>query len=440
MNSDVLRDAVAAKAAAGLLSSLDSRTKDDALERMASALEGATDRLYATNQKDVDAARALLSAGRLKESAYARLSLNSESIPQMARSIRAVRTLGDPVGRVLFRTELDDNLELKKVTCPFGVLAAIVEARPDAVVQLAALALKSGNALMIKAGAEISHTSGVIVRILQDALTRDETIPREALTNVCGREAVMHLLKLAEFVDLVIPRGSAELIRVVRENTRIPVLGHSDGVCHIYVHSAADIKMAINVILDSKTQAPSTCNAVETVLVDRALAGGFLPLLTHALRERGVQLRGCETAVSICGQDIGRVEATEWHTEYGALTLAIRVIDGCKEAVAHINQFGSHHTDCIITEDAVQAERFSRAVDSAGVFQNVSTRFSDGYRYGLGAEVGISTGKLHARGPVGLDGLVTYKYILSGSGQCVSQYIGQNARRFKHEGQSLDYV
>jgi glutamate-5-semialdehyde dehydrogenase len=285
---------------------------------------------------------------------------------------------------------------------------------------------------MIKAGAEIARTTEVLLAIFKSAYER-AGISADALVNVKSREELHELLKLDKYIDLVVPRGSSELVRFISSTTRIPVLGHADGVCHIYVDAAADLNLATSVILDSKIQAPATCNAVETVLVDRRIASGFIPKLINLLQLGGVKVRGCEETRTIYGTRVDVVNDNEWHTEYGSLTLALRVVESCDDAIAHVNHFGSHHTDSIITEDQQAADKFLREVDSAGVFHNVSTRFSDGYRYGFGAEVGIATGKLHARGPVGLEGLVTYKYILVGKGQCVSQYIGARARKFKHE-------
>ena len=426
--SSILQDAIGAKEASRSLAVLDSATKNDGLQRMACVLEESEDVLLAENREDVQEAR----AQSLPSSALARMILTPERVRQMALGLRAVAALEDPVGKVLLRSELDDGLQLEKITSPFGVIAAIVEARPDAVTQLCALALKSGNALMIKAGAEIGRTTRAILAAFTKAL-EPTRIPSHAFTNVQGREAVHELLALQDYVDLVVPRGSSDLVRFVFANTRIPVIGHSDGICHIYVESSANREMAISLILDSKTQAPATCNAVETILVDQAIASEFLPVLIERLQSRGVKIRGCASTRAMCGSDVERVNETEWHTEYGDMTIAIRVVSGIGSAMNHIETFGSHHTDCIVTDDDDAAKRFLRGVDSAGVFHNVSTRFADGYRYGLGAEVGIATGKLHARGPVGVEGLVTYKYVLSGNGQCVGQYVGANARRFRHE-------
>ena len=424
--------AAAAKQSSHQLSALTPQAKQEVLEAAAAEIERSAEAIFEANRQDVIAARNGSSQDGLSSSALARMTLSEEKLMQMARSVNAVSGLEDPVGKVLLQSALDDGLELTRISCPFGVIAAVVEARPDAVVQLSALAFKSGNALMIKAGAEIGRTTEVLLGVFKSAYER-AGISADALINVKSREELHELLKLDYYIDLVVPRGSSELVRFISSNTRIPVLGHADGVCHIYVDAAADLNLATSVILDSKIQAPATCNAVETVLVDRRIASGFIPKLINLLQLGGVKVRGCEETRTIHGNGVDVVNDDEWHTEYGSLTLALCVVESCDEAIAHVNHFGSHHTDSIITEDQQAADKFLREVDSAGVFHNVSTRFSDGYRYGFGAEVGIATGKLHARGPVGLEGLVTYKYILVGKGQCVSQYIGARARKFKHE-------
>ena len=425
--------AASAKQASRELARLETDAKDAVLEQAARVLEESIEVLLDANRLDLQETQCDAAPRSFSSAALSRMTLTPDKIQQMATSVRGVAALKDPVGQVLLSAELDDGLELRRITCPFGVIAAVVEARPDAVVQLSALAFKSGNALMIKAGAEIGRTTKTLVDLLKGVFESHARVPVEAVTNIRTREELHELLALSEYIDLVVPRGGAALVRFVSANTRIPVLGHADGVCHIYVDAAADLNMAFSVILDSKVQAPATCNAVETVLVDRAVAGDFVPELVRVLRLGGMKVRGCEITREIVDDDVELLSEAEWSTEYGALTLAIRIVDGCGEAIAHINHFGSHHTDCIMTEDEQTADCFLREVDSAGVFHNVSTRFSDGYRYGFGAEVGISTGKLHARGPVGLEGLVTYKYVLAGKGQCVSQYLGPRARRFKHE-------
>jgi glutamate-5-semialdehyde dehydrogenase len=431
MAYDVAADARAARAAARVLANVTSARKNAVLARMAGALEAAWPELERANALDVAEAEAAAAAGALKNSLVERLRLSEDKLRQMVQSVREVEALPDPVGQVRLHRLLDDGLELKKVTFPFGVVAAIVEARPDAVVQLAALAVKSGNALMIKAGVEATRTSQCAVDIMAGAIA-EAGIPAAALTLVKGRDAVRQLLRLNEWIDLVVPRGGADLVRYVMENSTIPVLGHADGVCHIFIDRHADQTMALEVVLDSKVQAPSVCNAVETVLVDEAIASEFLPRLVCHLKPAGVKLLGCRRSVEIAKGEIVEIAPQAWHTEYGDLTLAIRVVAGLEEAIEHIETFGSRHTDCIITRDQPTAERFLNSIDSANVFHNVSTRFSDGFRYGFGAEVGISTGKLHARGPVGLDGLVTYRYQLSGRGQLVRDYVGKGAKPFKH--------
>lgn len=414
MAHDTVADARAAHAASRVLRTLSGEQKDQALEAVACELELSSAEILAANQVDMQQAEAAAARGELKSSLVARLKLTDAKLAQMLQSLRAVMSLPDPSGRILLRSELQDGLELQRVTCPFGVLAAIIEARPDAVTQIVALALKSGNALLLKAGAEAASTTQALMQAIRRGLRQSE-VPENAICNVVGREAVKELLGLEQYIDLVVPRGGNSLVQYVKDNTRIPVMGHADGVCHIFVDQSGQQDMALRIIRNAKVQAPSTCNAVETVLVHQAIADQFLPKLAEMLRSEQVKVRGCERTRAVIEAE--PVNEGEWHTEYGDLTIAIRVVDGVREAIDHINQYGSKHTDSIISEDRAAVARFMDEVDSAGVFHNASTRFSDGYQYGFGAEVGISTSKLHARGPVGLDGLVTYKYKLFGSGQ-----------------------
>ena len=329
------------------------------------------------------------------------------------------------LGRVLLRTLLDDGLVLEKVSVPLGLLAIIFEARPDAITQISALAIKSGNAVILKGGKEVERTMRAVLEAIHAALRDSGVVEEAAVTGVYGRAPVEELLKLDGVVDLVIPRGSNALVQHIQKNTNIPVLGHADGVCHVYIDSAADVEMAIAVAVDSKVQYPAVCNAVETILVHRGIAGSVLPALVEAFEAKQVKVRGDErTRELVPGRSVDLVGDDEWHTEYSDLIVAIRVVDDLDAALEHIERFGSHHTDAIVTGDAVAAKRFMDEVDSANVLHNCSTRFSDGFRYGFGSEVGISTSKLHARGPVGLEGLVTYKYRLTGSGQVVKDYAG----------------
>jgi len=378
--------------------------------------------------------RAAEISGGLSPATMARLKLDAAKLREMAEQMRAVAQLADPLGRVLDAVEMDNSsggLSMQKVSVPLGMLAVIFEARPDAVTQIAALAMKSGNAVILKPGREVERTATVLVRVLREALAREALSP-DAISLVLGRESVVELLNLYGLVDMVIPRGSRELVEFVQANTRIPVLGHAEGVCHIYVDRAADEALALRVIDDAKTDYPAACNAVETVLVHREIAAEFLPRLALRLREHSVKLYGDATA-QMLARDFAIAPVEDWHTEYGELALSIGVVASLEAAMEHIHTYGSAHTEAIVTDDLETAERFLREVDAASVMHNASTRFADGFRYGFGAEVGISTSKLHARGPVGLEGLTTYKYVVRGHGHLAGDYRGDKARAFTHK-------
>lgn len=388
--------------------------------------------LLKANAQDLEAADHMVANGEISAATFERLRLTNKKIAEMVQSMLAVAELPDPIGRVLQRTELDTNLVLEKITCPLGVLAIIFEARPDAVTQISALGLKSANAVILKAGREVERTASALVKIIRQALTKSG-IPEDSVALVTGRESVHELLGMSDVVDMVIPRGSKHLVEFIQANTRIPVLGHAEGVCHIFVDAAADPEMALAIIDDAKTDYPAACNAAETVLVHEKIAKSFLPRLAERLQARHVVLRGCEnTRAILAGEYVEAVPDNEWHREYLDLMLAVRVVNSVDDAIDHIHSCGSAHTETIVTQDPIVAERFLAEVDSAGVFHNASTRFADGYRYGFGAEVGISTCKLHARGPVGLEGLTTYKYVLRGAGQIARDYQGENAKLFTH--------
>ncbi|MGD0648779.1 MAG: glutamate-5-semialdehyde dehydrogenase [Acidobacteriaceae bacterium] len=426
--------AEAAKGASRVLAGLDEVKRNAALEAMALAMESAGAELLAANVEDVRAEGGSLSAATL-----ARLKLDAGKHAEMAEQVRSVARLPDPLGRVLDAIELDEGLNLTKISVPLGVLAVIFEARPDAVTQIAALAIKSGNAVLLKAGKEVERTAEVLVRVLREALV-EQGLPADAVLLVVGRERVQELLGMHGLVDLVIPRGSKELVEYVQANTRIPVLGHAEGVCHIYVDESADEALALRVIEDAKVDYPAACNAVETVLVHRAIAAEFLPKLAERLRAKGVALHG-DAMVRELLRGVEVEAVADWHTEYGELAISLGVVAGLDEAMEHIHTHGSSHTESIVAEDAAVAERFLREVDAASVMHNASTRFADGFRYGFGAEVGISTSKLHARGPVGLEGLTTYKYVLRGTGQVAGDYRvakerGEHARAFTHRRES----
>ena len=438
MNARVREVASAAKAASRVLAPMDEARRNDALEAMAEAVDSAATELFAANEEDLRAAAELSEAETLSASTMSRLKLNEGKLREMVEQIRSVAALPDPLGRTLDAVELDDadpmrgrgapGLRMQKVSVPLGVLAVIFEARPDAVTQIAALALKSGNAVILKPGKEVERTAVALVEVLRGAL-RSVGLPEDAVSLVLGRERVNELLAMHDAVDMVIPRGSKALVEYVMGNTRIPVLGHAEGICHIYVDLAADEQLALRVIDDAKLDYPAACNAVETVLVHRDIAADFVPKLAEHLGRRGVAMHGDAAVRALVA---GMEPVAAWDHEYGEPELAIGVVESMDAAIEHIHRHGSSHTESILTEDAAAAERFLREVDAAGVFHNASTRFADGFRYGFGAEVGISTSKFHARGPVGLDGLTTYKYVLRGHGHVAGDYRGANARAFTH--------
>lgn len=410
--------------AARQLAVLSTQDRNDAIAAIANALEASQKDIIAANQADCGAAQ----AEGISPALYARLKLGETKLKGAIAGVQDVAKLPDPVGTIQIHRELDENLTLKRVTCPLGVLGIIFEARPEALIQITSLAIKSGNGVILKGGKEALQSCQVLTRIIRDALAQTKVDPN-VVQLLTTRAEIRALLDLDEYVDLIIPRGSNSFVRYVQDNTRIPVLGHADGVCHLYVDKAAEIDKAITVIIDAKTQYPAACNAIETLLIDREIAPAFLPQLQAKMPQ--VELRG-DTAT----QAIIKVKpATEqdWSTEYSDLILAVKIVDSVEAAITHINTYGSKHTDAILTEDSTTAQTFLNQVDAAGVYHNCSTRFADGFRYGFGAEVGISTQQMPPRGPVGLEGLVTYKYQVVGNGQIAATYSGENAKPFTHK-------
>jgi glutamate-5-semialdehyde dehydrogenase len=414
----------ATRQAARLLAKVAPDLKDRALEAIALELERQKAPILAANQVDVAEAE----AAKLAKSLIGRLKLDSAKFDAMVSGVRDVCRLADPVGLRQIHRELDRGLVLERLTCPLGVVGIIFEARPDAVTQIVSLAIKSGNGLLLKGGSEAVRSCEAIVNAIHQALTTTAIAP-EAIQLLTTRAEILEILALDKEIDLIIPRGSNELVRYIQENTKIPVLGHADGICHLYVDRAADLAQAIAIAVDAKTQYPSACNAIETLLVHQEIAAQFLPEVAKVLTE--VELRGCDRSKKILA-NLKTATELDWQTEYCDLILAIKIVDDLEAAILHINQYGSHHTEAIITEDAIAAQTFIADVDAAGVFHNCSTRFADGFRYGFGAEVGISTQKMPPRGPVGLEGLITYKYQLKGEGQIVATYSGENAKTFTH--------
>ena len=431
--SAVIESARQARLAAAALAHLPSEVKNAALESIARQLWDRADEILEANKYDLAAAHVAVRGGEMSESLFGRLKLDRGKLEALASGVTEIATMEDPVGKVTLAVELDEGLRLYRVACPIGVVAVIFEARPDALVQIAALCLKSGNAVLLKGGREAERSNRALFDVIHTA-TIEAGVPSAAMTLLESREDVKEILSAKDYVDLIVPRGSNELVRYIQGNTAIPVLGHAEGLCHIYVDRAADFDMALKVIIDAKVQYPAVCNAVETVLVHREAAPEIMPKLIEELSSRGVEIR-CDEASALAAGISGLTRATEedWRTEYCDLTLSIKVVDSLNEAIEHINTYGSRHTDAIITNDAAAWERFFAEVDSAGVFWNASTRFADGHRYGFGAEVGISTGKLHPRGPVGLEGLLSYKYKLVGAGHTVGEYTGPGGKTFTHK-------
>lgn len=420
-----------AKAAALRLSGLPSVAKNRALEAVAAALVTHEPAILTANQRDVDRSSQLVARGVLAKPLLDRLKLTSHKVHDMAAGVRSVARLPDPVGRTLSAIELDTGLELRQVTCPIGVIGAIFESRPDAVPQIASLCWKAGNAVIMKGGSEAQESNQVIGQCIRQAIASVEAACIDAVQLVETREDVRALLQLDTSIDLFIPRGSNEFVRYIQEHTRVPVLGHAEGLCHAYVDRQADLDRAVAICYDAKVQYPAVCNAIETVLVHRDMAPQFLPRMARAYMQAGVEMRGCAAACALV-PGMRAATAADWATEYLDLIVSIRVVESLEEAIAHIHRYGSGHTDTIITEDAIAAAQFLDQVDSATVMHNASTRFADGFRFGKGAEVGISTNKTHARGPVGLEGLVIYKYRLVGQGQVVADYVGPQAKPFTH--------
>jgi len=421
--SSVREQARAARAAARKLALLSNETRNAVLLDVAKRTELNAARIQTANAEDCKAAEELVRSGKLSTAALARLRVSGKTILEMVERLNEVSRLDDPIGIRLATTELDEGLILYKESCPLGVVAVVFESRPDVVPQVAALAFKSGNAVLLKGGAEASRTNEVLVELWRDSLYHLGAVPVDAVTLLQSRGDVMELLQLKRDVDLIVPRGGREFVEYISANSKVPVLGHGEGICHVYVDRLADMDKAHAIVLDAKMQYPAACNSMETLLVHRDVAAEFLPVAATKLSAAGVELRGCERTRAItCDANVRAATDEDWATEYSDLILSIRVVDSLDQALEHIAEYGSLHTESIVTEDATAAQRFLNEVDAAGVYHNVSTRFADGYRYGLGSEVGISNSKLHARGPMGMEGLTTYKYKLVGNGHVVGTY------------------
>lgn len=412
---DFLKIAQAAKAASLEIANTETNLRNKALLKIADELEACKDEIFEANKADLNASAKFVEWGEMPKSVFNRLKLDNNKMRDMIQGIRDVAQLPDPINHKLLVRELDKDLILYKISCPIGVLGIIFEARPDVIAQISALAIKSANAVILKGGKEAKNTNKKIYEVITKALAKVKKFPKNVIQQVYTREDVGKMLDCDKYINLVIPRGGNSLVKFIKENTKIPVLGHADGICHIFVDESADLEMAEKIIIDAKTQYPSACNSVETLLIHGNFP--YKEKLLAALQLAEIKLN---------------FKPDNWAFEYGDKILAFKYVDTIEEAIQHINTYGSGHTDCIITRDAANGENFMNKVDSAGVYMNASTRFADGFRYGFGAEVGISTNKTHARGPVGLEGLTIYKYKLIGSGQIVADYVNGD-RKFTHK-------
>lgn len=415
MDFDFIEIAKNAKIASLKVAELDTNIKNQALENIAKMLEEHKSEIFEANAQDLEEAKTLVETGEISQSAYNRLKLDENKMRDMIQGVKDIANLDDPIGKVLLKRQLDEDLILKKISCPIGVLGIIFEARPDVISQISSLAIKSSNAVILKGGKESKNTNKKILAVINSALEKTNGFPQNVIQQVFSREDVAQMLKCDQYINLIIPRGGNNLVKYIKSNTSIPVLGHASGICHIFVDKSADINMASKIVVDAKTQYPSACNAVETLLIHKDFS------------------KKDELLASLQLNEIKLVPNPEsWETEYGETTLSVKTVSSLEEAIEHINTYGSGHTDSIITNDLANAEKFMNNVDSAGVYFNASTRFADGFRYGFGAEVGISTNKTHARGPVGLEGLTIYKYKLYGNGQIVDDY-AKGKKSFHHK-------
>lgn len=403
---DFIQIAKDAKDASLKIADISTELKNKALQQIADEIELYKDEIFSANKEDLQNAQSLVDAGEITKSTFNRIKLDENKMRDMVQGIRDIAKLEDPVNKKLLVRELDSDLTLYKVSCPIGVLGIIFEARPDVIAQISSLAIKSANAVILKGGKESINTNKKILSVINSTLDKIEGFPKNVIQQVFTRDDVAVMLKCDKYINLIIPRGGNKLVKFIKENTKIPVLGHADGICHIFVDESADIDMAIRVVTDAKTQYPSACNAVETLLIHEKFPK--IDNLLAALQLSEIQL-------------IDNPES--WSHEYGDKILSFKTVKNVDEAIEHINTYGSGHTDSIITKNTENAQKFMNKVDSAGVYFNASTRFADGFRYGFGAEVGISTNKTHARGPVGLEGLTIYKYKLIGNGNIVKDYV-----------------
>ena len=433
---EIKNQLINARSSSFVLANLDETKKNRVLYDLSAKIRLNSSLILNENSKDILNSKILLEKGELSMSLCERVKLNESKIEQMAIYCESVAELPNPTGKILNGTRLDVGLDLYKVSCPIGVILMIFESRPDAVIQISALGLKSGNSVILKGGKEASHSNKILVKLIKETLSDNSDFPENSISLVETRVEVEKLVKLSSNLDLIIPRGSNKLVQDIQRKSLVPVLGHSDGICHVFLDASADEAKSMSVVLDSKLNYPAVCNSLETLLVHQNFPDNWLASILSRMQDSGVELRVCSHTKkrlrNYKSLKLKNALQEDWETEYLDLIISVKSVDSANDAVKHINHFGSNHTDSIVTEDNDLAEWFLNSVDSAGAFWNASTRFADGFRYGLGAEVGVSNGKIHARGPVGLEGLTSYKYKLYGSGQGVEEY-GEGKRKFIHE-------
>lgn len=414
-----------AKQASFTMATASLEIRDNALRCVSKALNEQKEKIFKANEADL--AKAI--EENLPQPIINRLKFDEHKLQDMLSGIDSLLSLPDPLFKKLLERELDEGLKLVKTSCPIGVIGVIFESRPDALIQISTLCIKSGNCSILKGGSEAFNTNRILFDIIEKA-GLEAGLPNGFTNLVEDRAGIDELLKCNQYIDLLIPRGSNAFVQYIMANSKIPVMGHADGICHVYIDRDADVNKATIITADAKTQYVAACNTVETLLVHKGIAEQFLPAALEKLKTKNVLVKGCDNTQKIISCEPASEE--DFETEYLDYILSVKIVNDIDEAIAHINKYGSHHTDCIVTEDTDACEKFMNFVDSAGVYCNCSTRFADGFRYGFGAEVGISTGKLHARGPVGLDGLVTYKYRLTGNGHIVADYAeGRKQFHFK---------
>ncbi len=413
-NIEIVEIAKKAKDAFLKTMNLDNESKNLVLDLIAKEIDKKRAEIFLNNEKDLNYAKTLLEEGKINKATYDRLKINDNKINDLIKGLNDLIKIDDPVNKTVWKKELDEDLILTKVTVPIGVIGVIFEARPDCFIQIASLLIKSGNCGILKGGSEANNTNTLFSKIVQDAIIKSNVMPKDAINLVYSRDDIKKMLELDEYISLIIPRGSNNLVKYIKQNTKIPVLGHASGICHIFVDKDTDFDNALKIITDAKTQYPSACNSVETLLIHKDFS--YIEQLKQGLKEKNIKI----------------IENPDnFSFEYGDTVLSLKIVDNIDCAIEHINKFGSGHTDSILSKNKENIDKFLNLVDSSCVFANCSTRFSDGFRFGFGAEVGISTNKTHARGPVGLEGLTIYKYKLIGKNNIVDDY-AKGIKKFNH--------